>query len=419
MNKQNSSFRWVICGMLFFATTINYMDRQVLGLLQSDLSKALNWTNTDYGRITSMFLIAYAVGLAAVGGFIDRIGVKKGFSIAVFVWSLASIGHSLVKTVAGFGFARLTLGIGESGNFPAANKTVAEWFPKKERAIAFGAFNAGSNVGVLAAAITVPPIAHAFGWQGAFIYTGLLGLIWLTFWLIIYRSPEKHRSVSKTELAYIQSDDCQPVEKLPWIKILGHRQTWAFTIAKFMTDQAWWFYLFWIPGFLNRQYHMNLTQIGLPLVVIYLMADIGSVGGGWLSSSLIKRGWTVNRARKLALFICAVLVVPICMASQAANVWAAVALIGLAASAHQGWSANLYTIVSDTCPANAVSSVTGFGGMAGAVSGALLANVIGPILDKTHSYFIPFLIPASSYLLAFLVLQLLLPKLEMMMECKE
>lgn len=415
MSKAKSShFRWVICGMLFFATTVNYMDRQVLGLLQSAISKDLHWTNTDYGRITSMFLIAYALGLVVVGRFIDRIGVKRGLGISVFLWSMASMAHSLMKNVFGFGIARFALGIGESGNFPASNKTVAEWFPKKERAIAFGIFNAGSNVGVLVAAISIPLLAAAFGWRAGFLFTGSLDLIWLVVWLLIYKSPAHNKAVSKAELKYIKSDEDVPDKKVPWLRILGHKQTWAFAIAKFMTDQAWWFYLFWIPGFLNRQYHMNLTQIGLPLVVIYLMADAGSVGGGWLSSFLIKKGKSVNFSRKLTMLICAVLVVPIFMASQVAGMWAAVFIIGLATFAHQGWSANLYTLVSDTCPQHTVSSVTGFGGMAGAISGALLANVIGPILDHTQSYFIPFLIPAASYLIALLVIQLLLPKLEKM-----
>ncbi len=322
------------------------------------------------------------------------------------------MGHALARSAFGFGVARFTLGLGEAGNFPAAIKTVAEWFPKKERALATGVFNSGSNVGAIVAPLVVPFIAVNYGWQWAFIITGALGFIWLAFWLAVYRKPEEHPKLSKSELAYIQSDPAEPTTRIAWARLLPHRQTWAFAAGKFLTDPVWWVYLFWLPKFLNTTYGLNITQIGLPLVVIYVVADVGSIGGGWLSSSLIKRGWSVNRARKSAMLLCALAVVPIMFASQASNLWVAVGLISIAAAAHQGWSANLFTMVSDMFPRRAVGSVVGIGGMAGAVCGMLIATTVGLILQYTGSYVPIFIIAGCAYLIALLVIHTLVPRME-------
>jgi ACS family hexuronate transporter-like MFS transporter len=299
-------YRWAICALLFFATTINYIDRQVLGILYTDenFKHAIGWNEAQYGFVQTTFQAAYAVGLLLVGSLMDRFGTRKGFSFAVMFWSLAAMGHALARSVFGFGVARFALGLGEAGNFPAAIKTVAEWFPKKERALATGIFNSGSNVGAIVGPLAVPFIAVRFGWQWAFIITGLLGFVWLALWLAIYRRPEEHPKLSLRELQYIQSDPSEPTTKIKWSRLIPHRQTWAFAVGKFMTDPIWWVYLFWLPAFFNSNYNLKITQIGLPLVVIYVAADIGSIGGGWLSSSLIKRGWTVTkRGRRRCSFV--------------------------------------------------------------------------------------------------------------------
>ena len=322
------------------------------------------------------------------------------------------MGHALARSVFGFGVARFLLGLGEAGNFPAAIKTVAEWFPKKERALATGIFNSGTNIGALVTPLVVPVITLAWGWRAAFIVTGAIGFIWLVAWLALYRRPEEHPSLSKSELDYIQSDPPEPSVSVPWARLIPHRQTWAFSVAKFMTDPIWWVYLFWLPDFLNKRHGLSLKDFGLPLVVVYLLADVGSIGGGWLSSSLIKRGWTINKARKLAMLICALAVVPIVFAAQTSNLWVAVVLIGVAAAAHQGWSCNLFTTTSDMFPRHAVGSVVGIGGMAGAVGGMMIARLVGEILQRTGSYVPIFIIAASAYLAALLVFHLLSPKLE-------
>src|SRR5438067_2458965 len=319
---------------------------------------------------------------------------------------------SLARSAFGFGVARFSLGLGEAGNFPASIKTVAEWFPKKERALATGIFNSGSNVGAIVAPLAVPYIAVNYGWQWAFIITGTLGFIWLTFWLMVYRRPEEHPKLSRAEIAYIQSDPAEPTTKIPWARLIPHRQTWAFAAGKFLTDPIWWVYLFWLPKFLNTNYGLDITQIGLPLVVIYVSADVGSIGGGWLSGSLIKRGWSVNKARKVAMLICALAVVPIMFAARASNLWVAVALVSLAAAAHQGWSANIFTMVSDMFPRRAVRSVVGIRGMAGSIGGMLIATAVGLILQYTGSYLPIFIIASSAYLVALLVIHLLAPRLE-------
>ena len=413
--RPNGWFRWVVCGLLFVATTNNYMDRQIIGVLKPVLEKELHWSEIDYGNIVFAFQLAYAMGYLCMGRLMDMIGVRVGLALAVVVWSFSAMGHALVRTVFGFQAMRFLLGLSEGGNFPASIKTVGEWFPKKERALATGIFNAGSNVGALLTPLVVPWITKHYGWPAAFIVTGAAGFLWLVLWLTIYRSPEKHPRVSPAELAHIRSDPPDPPVKIPWLHLLRHRQTWAFIVGTFMTSPVWWFYLFWVPSFLNKRHGLDLLQLGPPLVVIYLMTDVGSVGGGWLSSWLIKRGWSVNAGRKTALLACALCVVPIFMASQVSNMWMAVFLIGLAASAHQGFSANLYTLVSDTVPRKAISSVVGIGGMAGAVGGMIFAKVAGRVLQQnTGDYFILFTIASTAYLFALLFIHLLLPKMQPM-----
>ena len=406
--------RWSICALLFFATTINYIDRQVLGILSKDLQIALHWNEIDYGNIVAAFNAAYALGLLVVGRLIDRFGTKIGYSAALIIWSVAAMSHALAHSAFGFGVARAALGVGESGNFPAAIKTTAEWFPKKERAFATGIFNAGSNVGAIVAPLTVPWIAINWGWQWAFILTGAIGFLWLAFWIPLYAKPEAHPRISKAELDHIQSDPPdQAGARVPWLKLIPHRQTSAFAIGKYMTDPIWWFYLYWIPNFLRQNHGLDLSTIGLPLIVIYVIADVGSIGGGWLSSTLIERGWSINGARKTAMLVCALAVTPIVFASNVKNLWIAVGLVGLAAAAHQGWSANLFTMASDMFPRRAVGSVVGIGGMAGAFNGATMAVIVGYILEVTHSnYRIPFFIAGTAYLIALLIIHLLVPRLE-------
>jgi ACS family hexuronate transporter-like MFS transporter len=409
---KGANYRWTVCALLFFATTINYIDRQVLGILAPVLEKEIGWSESQYGFIVTAFQGAYAIGLLIVGRMMDVLGTKIGYSIAMVFWSLAAMAHALAKSAFGFGAARFALGLGESGNFPAAIKTVAEWFPKKERALATGIFNAGSNVGAVVAPLVVPWLTLTYGWQEAFIFTAAIGFVWLIFWHWLYEKPEQQKRLSSAELSYILSDPPEPATKIRWLRLLPHRQTWAFAIGKFLTDPVWWFYLYWVPKFLNANYGLTLDKIGVPLVIIYLMADVGSIGGGWLSSVFIKHGWSVNRGRKMAMLICALCVVPIMYASQAKEMWLAVALLGLATAAHQGWSANLFTTTSDMFPRRAVGSIVGFGGMAGAVGGMLISTATGFILELTGSYVSIFIIAGSVYLLALLIIHLLVPKLE-------
>ncbi len=434
---QHTNIRWVICGLLFFAAVINYIDRQVIGILKSTLQEAFVFDERAYAAIVFSFQAAYAIGLLVSGRIMDRIGVRLGFAIAVIVWSLGAMAHAtadwfpwlrvptiaidppivavvwLTSATAGFALARVILGLGEAGNFPASIKTVAEWFPKRERALATGIFNSGTNVGALVTPIVVPWIALHWGWQWAFIATGLLGFIWVVFWMLSYSAPEKHTGVSAAELAHIQSDPPESTEEIRWSRLLPHPQLWAFALGKFLTDPIWWLYLFWVPDFLQKNHGLTLTKIGAPLVVIYLVADVGSIGGGWLSSHFLKRGWTPNAARKTAMLICALAVVPIMFAAQTTNLWVAVALVSLAAAAHQGWSANLFTLTSDMFPKQAVGSVVGIGGMAGAIGGMLIALIVGEILQKTGSYAPIFIIAGSAYLVALLIIHLLAPRLEL------
>ncbi|MCX6167740.1 MAG: MFS transporter [Ignavibacteriales bacterium] len=405
-------YRWSIVALIFFATTINYIDRQVLGILAPVLQKEIGWNEVDYGYIVTAFQAAYAIGLVFVGRLIDRFGTKIGYALAIFGWSIAAMFHAAASSVTGFAAARFGLGLSEAGNFPAAIKTVAEWFPKKERAFATGIFNSGSNIGAIIAPLVVPWITITYGWQEAFIATGALGFIWLVLWWIFYEKPEEHKKLSKLELDYILSDPAETSVKIPWLQLIKYKQTWAFAIAKFLTDPIWWFYLYWIPKFLFKSYGITLDAIGLPLIIIYVMADVGSIGGGWLSSFFIKHGFSVNKGRKAAMLVMALCVVPIVFASQASNVWIAVALLSIATAAHQGWSANLFTTVSDLFPKKAVASVVGFGGMAGAVGGMLIATFAGFILQLTGSYVWLFIISGSVYLIALFIFNLLAPKLE-------
>jgi MFS transporter, ACS family, hexuronate transporter len=405
-------FRWVICALLLFGTTKNYMDRQVLGVLKTTLQHDFGWNEIDYSNLVFAFQAAYALGMVVVGRLIDRLGTRLGYALAMVFWSLASMAHAFAGSLGGFAMARASLGFGEAGIFPASIKTVAEWFPKKERALATGIFNAGTNIGAIATPFIVPWITVHWGWRWAFILTGALGFVWLVFWVWLYRKPEEHPRVSKAELDYIRSDPADPTGKIEWIRLLSYRQTWTFMLGKFMTDPIWWFYLFWVPDFLQRQHGLALMQIGAPIMVIYLIADVGSVAGGWLSSWLIHHGKSVNFARKTALLICAVSVVPIAFAYRVESMWGAVLLVGLAAAAHQGFSANLYTLASDMFPARAVGSVVGIGGMAGAIGGMLIAKIVGYALQWTGSYRIPFFMAGSAYLLAVGVIHLLSPRLE-------
>lgn len=410
--KKIGTYRWRICALLFFATTINYIDRQVLGILAPQLQESIGWNEIEYSRIVTAFQAAYAIGFLLMGSLMDRIGTRKGFSFAVIFWSFAAMAHAFAKTAFGFGVARFALGLGEAGNFPGAIKTVAEWFPKRERAFATGILNSGSNVGAIVAPLSVPFIALTWGWEWAFIITGALGFIWLVFWLMFYREPAEHPRLSKEELAHIQSDPAESVVKIPWLSLFPHRQTWAFALGKFMTDPVWWFYLYWLPKFLNQEHGLTLDTIGPPLVVIYLVSDAGSIIGGWGSSYFIKRGWSINASRKFTMLIAALAVTPIYFASQTTDLWTAVALISLATAAHQAWSANLYTLVSDLFPRRAVGSVIGIGGTAGAIGGMFVATAAGYLLQSTGSYVPLFIIAAVAYLLALLVIHLLTPRLE-------
>lgn len=424
-------YRWVVCALLFLAATVNYIDRQVIGILKPTLQGEFGWSEVDYANIVFAFQLAYAIGLVLSGRVMDKVGVKAGFAMAIVIWSVAAMAHAEAEligepmaalfgtfgqtfsvSVAGFMTARFMLGLGEAGNFPASIKAVADWFPKRERALATGIFNSGTNVGALVTPLVVPWITLNWGWYWAFIITGAIGFLWLVMWWFMYDHPETHPRVTPGELAIIRSDPPDTSVHIPWRTLLRYKQTWAFALAKFMTDPVWWLYLFWIPDFLNRNHGINLTTIGPPLVVIYLVADGGSIGGGWLSSALIKRGWSINAGRKTAMLVCALAVVPMVFASGAKELWLAVGLVSLAAAAHQGWSANVFTMASDMFPRKAVGSVVGFGGMAGAVGGMLIAKLTGYILQATGSYVPVFLIAASAYLVALLFVHLIVPRLE-------
>jgi MFS transporter, ACS family, hexuronate transporter len=403
--------RWTVCALLFAATTINYIDRQVLGILAPDLQQQIGWNELQYGYIVSAFQAAYALGLAFAGRLMDRLGTKTGYGIAVTAWSVAAMAHGLATSAFTFGAARFALGLGESGNFPAAIKTVAEWFPKAERAFATGIFNSGTNIGAIIAPLVVPWIAINLGWRWAFVLTGAIGFLWVVVWLRLYSRPTEHPSVSPRELEHILSDREPPAAQVSWRTLLGFRQTWAVMIGKFLSDPIWWFYLFWLPKFLHDRYGLTLSTVGLPLVTIYLVSDVGSIAGGWLSSSLIGRGWSINAARKTAMLVCALAVTPIATVAGGGSLWQAVALIGLAAAAHQGFSANMFTLASDMFPRAAVGSMVGLAGTAGAIGGLLIATFVGLLLQLTGSYFAVFIMASSSYLLALALIHALAPRL--------
>ncbi len=429
MSSAIGKYRWTICSLVFFATTINYLDRAVISLLKSTLTSEMHWNDGDYANIEIAFKISYAIGLLLAGKFIDSIGTKKGYAWATGLWSVSAVAHAFATNVFGFGLARAALGVTEAGNFPAAIKTVAEWFPKKERALATGIFNSGANIGAIIAPLTVPLIAVTIGWQWAFVLTGVLGFIWLFFWLRIYHKPAHHPKLSKEEYNYIHSDiDEQPAlvetakEPFTWVRLLKYRQTWAFSIGKLLTDPIWWFYLFWLPDFLESEYHLKGTAIALPVALVYTISTFGSVGGGWLPLYLIKKNWTVFKARKSSMLFYAFFVLPILFAQilGQVNMWLAVIVIGLAAAAHQAWSANIFTTVSDMFPKRAIGSVTGIGGMFGAIGGILLSFFVQKNLFVHYrainqieiAYYIMFLVCGLSYLTAWLIMHLLVPKVK-------
>ncbi len=407
-------YRWTICFVIFLAATINYIDRQVIGVLKPDLSKLQGWNDKQYGDIIFWFQVAYAIGMVSMGWLVDKAGTKKGFAVAASIWGLAAAGHALATDVTGFKVARFALGIGEAGMFPAAVKVIAEWFPKRERAFALGLFNSGTNVGAIVTPLMLPLIVPTLGLSASFVVTGLLALAWAGVWTATYHTPADHPRIGQAERDWIASDPTPVYPKIPWLKLLPWKQTWAFAIAKGLTDPIWWLYLFWVPDFLNKKHGLTLTKLGLPLVTIYLVSDFGSIFGGWLSSALIRSGWTINRSRKTAMLSCACLVAPIAFASQAQSTLVAVLLISLATAGHQGFSANLFTLASDLFPTRAVSSVVGLGGMAGAIGGMFIAQLAGSVLQVmgASGYFVLFLLPPTAYLIAIALIHVLSPRLQ-------
>jgi ACS family hexuronate transporter-like MFS transporter len=406
------NYRWMICALLFFATTINYMDRAVLGILAPTLQKTIGWNEVQYGYIVMGFMAAYALGILFVGRFIDRVGTRNGYAASVGLWSLSAMSHALVTSALGFGVVRFLLGLGESGNFPAGIKSVAEWFPKKERALATGIFNSGSNLGATVAPILVPLIADKLGWRWAFVFTGIFSATWLVVWLTTYRKPAEHPRVSAAELAYINADPSEPAGKIPWSHLLPHRQTWAFVIGKLMTDPVWFFMLFWLPKFFNSRYGLTAKEFAIPLIVIYNASAVGSIVGGWLPARFLKSGWSLNRSRKVAMAICAVAWLPMILIGQVGTLWISVAMISLAAAAHQGWSANLFTLASDMFPRRAVGSVVGIGGFGGAAAGIVVSLCVGLLLQLTRNNYVPvFMIAGSAYLTALVIIHALAPRL--------
>lgn len=421
--------RWTICALVFFATTINYLDRAVISLLKSDLEKEFNWSESDYSNIIIAFQLSYAIGLLFAGRLIDKIGTRLGYAISTFAWSIAAVCHGLVSSTLGFGVARAFLGVTEAGNFPSAIKTTAEWFPKKERSFATGIFNSGTNIGAIVAPLTVPLIAKEMGWWWAFILTGAIGFAWLIAWFAFYEIPAKHKRLSKEEFDYIHSDvdekEAQNIiadtVKVSWIQLLGFKQTWAFILGKFLTDPVWWFYLFWLPAFLKAQYGIQGTAASLPVALVYTMSTFGSIFGGWLPLYFTQKGWAVFRARKTSMFIYALFALPVVFAQVlgSVNMWLAVMIIGVATSAHQAWSANIFTTVSDMFPKKTVGSVTGMGGMAGALGGLIVAKLAGLLFDHYKAlgtietgYYIMFIICGVAYLIAWIVMHSLTSKMK-------
>jgi ACS family hexuronate transporter-like MFS transporter len=419
---QTTSYRWTVVALLFFATSINYIDRQVIGLLKPVLTQKFNWSNTTFGNINAIFQFFYAAGLLLFGKIIDSIGTKKGYTIAIVTWSIAAISHAFASTTFAFTAVRSLLGLGEAGNFPSAIKSVAEWFPKKARALATGIFNSGSNIGAVIAPILVPWVLANYGWQEAFVVTGALGFVWLIFWLWLYEIPTRKKNISAAEYNYIHSDNEEDTGEensrpVKWLQLLKIKQTWAFVLGKFLTDPIWWFFLFWLPGYFNDVFQLDLAKPGWPLVIVYTGATIGSIGGGYLSSFFIQKGWKIYRARKTAMFIFAICVVPVFTARYFENMWMVVALITIAGAAHQAWSANIFTIASDMFPKKTVSSVVGIGGMAGSVGAILFQPFVGEVLDyfqqagnKNIGYNLLFAISACAYLIAWLLMHFIIPQ---------
>lgn len=415
--KRKTGFRWVILSLLFIATTILYIDRSALGILAPHLQDEIGWNEEQYGLINSAFMAAYAVCFLLMGRIIDRIGTKKGYLISILIWSIAAVGHSLARTWIGFAFARFTLAIGQSGNFPSAIKVVAEWFPKKERALAIGIFNGGSNMGTILSPLIIPALVLSLGsWKAGFLWTFPLSMIWIVLWLKYFRQPADHPRVSASELEHITGDSNNESisEKVKWSDILIHRGAWAIAVGKFMADPIWWFYLFWGAKFLNEKYDVNLKDIGLPFFTIYLVSWGIGIFLGWLSSKFLKMGFGINKGRKLGLFACSLFAVPVVMVPHIESLWVSVGLIALAAGGHCGWSANIFSLMSDIFPKKATATIAGFGGFSGAVGGALVAYAVGKILQETgtNGYTIPFAIAGTGYLLALLIIHFLVPKIK-------
>lgn len=412
--KRVGWYRWVICAFLFTVTAFNYVDRQTIGFLQPGLSAEYGWSHADYADIVKWFMVAYALGYIVFGRLIDRIGAKLGYTIAVLIWTTAHLSCAMVGSLTGFKLTQAAVGFGQSGNFPAALKAVAEWFPQKERALANGLFNAGTNVGAIITPVIVPFVMITFGWRWAFIVTGCLSLLWLLVWTLIYRNPRESKRVSREELAYIESDRATPVKQVPWLKLLFIRETWAFALGKFLTDPVWYFYLFWLPTYFTETYHLKVQVIAAPIIVIYVISDVGSIVGGWLSSWMMSQGATVNMARKLTMLLCAFCVLPVAFATlYVHDMWATTVIIGIATAAHQAFSANLYTIPSDTFPQAAVGSVSGIGGTAGAIGGIIMTIGVGEALQATGVYTPIFIVAGSIYFLAVIVIHWLTPRLAM------
>jgi len=430
MSEKPGNYRWVICSLIFFATTVNYLDRAVISLLKPYLTKDFHWNDGDYANVEIAFKVAYSVGLLFAGRLIDRLGTKMGYFFSTFLWSVSAVLHAFANSTLGFAVVRSALGLSEAGNFPSAIKAVAEWFPKKERAFATGIFNSGANIGAIIAPLTVPAIAIAWGWKWAFVITGAIGFVWLVLWLIFYEIPARQKRLGKAELAYINSDmDEQDradiltdAPKVSWGKLLSYRQTWAFSIGKFLTDPIWWFYLFWLPDFLESQYGLKGTAVSLPVALVYTISTFGSIYGGYLPKTFIENGWPVFRARKTSMLIYAFAVVPIVFAQilGSVNMWLAVIIIGLAASAHQAWSANIFTTVSDMFPKRTIGSVTGIGGMFGSVGSVFLSLFVQKNMFVHYraihhieiAYYIMFFVCGSAYLLAWCIMHLMVPKMK-------
>jgi ACS family hexuronate transporter-like MFS transporter len=407
--KPAGNRRWIVCGLIFAAVVLSYVDRQVLSVLKPTLQHRYGWSETGYGDVVFWFQAAYGLGYVAFGRFVDRFGERVGYAAAVGLWSLGQMAHALVTSTLGFTLVRIPLAVGESGAFPAALATVAAWFPKGERALAIGVFNAGSNLGAIITPLIVPLILPAFGWRAAFLITGVLTAVWLIAWLTIYRRPRQTPKLSPEELAYIESDPAPAQRPVSWRRLLATRQTWAYVAARFLIDPIWWTFLFWLPDFFTRRYGVDMRSYGPPLVAIYVLADAGSIFGGWFSSRLIQGGSSVNRARKTAMLVCAVIVAPVALATHAPNLWVAAGLIGLACAGHQGFSANVYALPGDLFPRWAVGSVAGLGGLSGALGGMLMARYAGAVLQSAGSYAPIFAVAGAAYFLALLAVHLIAP----------